>query len=211
MGMSRSAPAWQTTGRIREPAQERSRRSLERILDAAAVLIAKNGVESLTVADVVHRARSSVGSFYARFADKDALVREVQDRFVEHCEERMSAAIAGLDRTDIRLETAVGELTASVAAVFREHASLIDAFIRQSGRDQVLRRRVDLAFERLSGETAELFARRFSIAPIAAQTLIRIVTATFEQYVSATGQSRWTDWDTLTRELRKAGLADLLR
>ena len=63
------------------PQQTRSRRSLERMLDAAEEQLSAVGVESFTIADVVARADLSVGAFYARFPDKTALLHAVQDRF----------------------------------------------------------------------------------------------------------------------------------
>jgi AcrR family transcriptional regulator len=195
--------------RVRTPIQARSRRSLERMLDAAAALIARNGVESLTVADVVQRGDSSVGAFYARFADKDALVREVQDRFVRQCEERMFNVVTSLDVPRVDLDTAVTTLTKSVAILFREHGSLISAFIRQAGRDEVLRLRADNSFHQLARRVGDLFARRFAKPFVVAETFVRIITATFEQYVCTEEKSRWTDWDTLTRELERAASAYL--
>ncbi len=195
--------------RVRAPTQARSRRSLERMLDAAAALIARNGVESLTVADVVRCGESSVGAFYARFADKDALVREVQDRFVQQCEERLFNVVTSLDVPGVDLDMAVTVLTKSVAALFREHASLISAFIRQAGRDEVLRRRADQSFRQLARTVGDLFARRFAKPFIVSETCVRIITATFEQYVCTEQKSRWTDWDTLTRELERAASAYL--
>lgn len=58
---------------VRPPQQARSRRTLERLEKAALELVARDGPDSVTVAQVVARARSSVGSFYARFQGKDEL------------------------------------------------------------------------------------------------------------------------------------------
>ena len=60
------------------PRQARSQRTLERSLTAARELFAEQGVESTSVADIVARADSSVGSFYARFPCKDDLVRHLE-------------------------------------------------------------------------------------------------------------------------------------
>jgi AcrR family transcriptional regulator len=46
----------------RPPQQQRSKESLERILDAAESLIRERGFDSMTVAEVVQRSGSSVGS-----------------------------------------------------------------------------------------------------------------------------------------------------
>lgn len=64
------------------PTQDRSEATLARITRATEALLAKRG-SGLTVGDVVARARTSVGSFYARFDDKDAAIRYTQERFWE--------------------------------------------------------------------------------------------------------------------------------
>ncbi|HEY1598537.1 MAG TPA: helix-turn-helix domain-containing protein, partial [Pirellulales bacterium] len=59
---------------VRPPRQTRSQETLERLLDAAEEVFAEKGFESATVAEVVRRAKSSVGAMYARFTDKNALL-----------------------------------------------------------------------------------------------------------------------------------------
>jgi AcrR family transcriptional regulator len=66
-------PQTQTTA-VRPPVQARSRRTLSRILDATTTLLAEKGRDALTVQDIVARAKTSVGSFYARFSGKDELL-----------------------------------------------------------------------------------------------------------------------------------------
>ncbi len=73
-----SPPRW-----VRGPRQDRSRRSLDRILDAAERLLETRSFSDLTVADVVREARSSVGVFYSRFPDKDALLHTLDERFAD--------------------------------------------------------------------------------------------------------------------------------
>ena len=63
------------------PRQERSRETLTRLLDAAEALLDERPLEEITVADVVERADSSVGSFYARFPSKEALVVALLERY----------------------------------------------------------------------------------------------------------------------------------
>lgn len=79
---------------VRAPQQDRSKRTLERLLDAAEGIIRDRGVAALTVPAVAQAAQSSVGSFYARFADKDALVRTLHERA---CEQSILTAQAALD------------------------------------------------------------------------------------------------------------------
>jgi AcrR family transcriptional regulator len=66
--------------RIAHPKQARSRRTLERIVTAGLELLEEGGPDAVTVQAVVSRARSSVGSFYARFKGKDDLLEHLRDR-----------------------------------------------------------------------------------------------------------------------------------
>lgn len=72
----------------RPPRQERSRRTLRNLERAALDLVARDGADAVTVAAVVARARSSVGSFYARFAGKDELFRHLEARLWEEALDR---------------------------------------------------------------------------------------------------------------------------
>ena len=96
------------------PKQDRSRRTLERIETATLELIAEKGVEETTVQDIVKRARSSVGSFYARFPAKEDLLLHLEqkvwsrarDRFDEELEERdfEGVSLTGiLERTSLEV------------------------------------------------------------------------------------------------------------
>jgi AcrR family transcriptional regulator len=68
---------------VRPPRQARSHLTLGRILDAAESLLAEKRWEDASVAEIAKRAGSSVGAFYARFRDKDALLSALHERFVE--------------------------------------------------------------------------------------------------------------------------------
>ncbi|MFI5320402.1 MAG: TetR/AcrR family transcriptional regulator [Myxococcota bacterium] len=60
--------------RRRVPKQERSRRLVEAIVEAARILLAESGAEALTTVNVAQRAGVSVGSLYQYFAGRDALL-----------------------------------------------------------------------------------------------------------------------------------------
>lgn len=73
------APAALPEG-VHAPLQARSRRTLERIVQAALRLFSRGGVEGTSVHAIVDEAGSSVGSFYARFDGKEELVRFLEAR-----------------------------------------------------------------------------------------------------------------------------------
>jgi AcrR family transcriptional regulator len=79
---------------LRPPLQARSRATLERLLAAAVGLLAERRFEEATVAEIARRGRASVGAFYARFADKDALLGFLNERLFEEGRGKWDAFLA---------------------------------------------------------------------------------------------------------------------
>ena len=133
---------------IRPPRQARSQQTLERVLDAAEALIAEQGIDHTTVAEIARRAESSVGAIYARFGDKEALLRSVFERFYEQ-------AVATADHVfDPKhwLGVPLGELLHSAISltlrIFRERRLLFAGFTVRAASDpklQALGERLGLA------------------------------------------------------------------
>jgi AcrR family transcriptional regulator len=61
--------------------QERGRKAVERLLNAAEETLESAGLDGATVPAIAARAGMSVGNVYKRFPDKDALLRAVHERF----------------------------------------------------------------------------------------------------------------------------------
>lgn len=87
----------------RPPKQDRSRRTLERIEQATLDLISELGVESTTIQDIVKRARSSVGSFYARFGGKEDLILHLEQKVWSRARERFDLALEDRDFEGVSL------------------------------------------------------------------------------------------------------------
>ena len=66
---------------VRPPQQPRSEATLKRIGDAAVTLLQNHSLEEISVNDICRWARTSVGSFYARFADKNALLVWIEENY----------------------------------------------------------------------------------------------------------------------------------
>ena len=79
-------------GSANAPLQARSYESMHRMLDAAEVLLEECSFDELSIQDIVHKAKTSVGVFYARFEDKEgmiaALVERHQDQVIEELQRR---------------------------------------------------------------------------------------------------------------------------
>jgi len=68
---------------VQIPQQTRSRKTMNRILDVSQSLLEEKGFDELTIAEIVQRAGCSVGAFYGRFRDKDALLHALDERFFQ--------------------------------------------------------------------------------------------------------------------------------
>ncbi|MBN9240344.1 MAG: TetR family transcriptional regulator [Micrococcales bacterium 70-64] len=66
-----------------EPVQQRSAERITSLLDAAAELIDKNGIDGLTTSDVATRSGSSVGVVYRYFPNIQSLLRALASRNME--------------------------------------------------------------------------------------------------------------------------------
>jgi AcrR family transcriptional regulator len=67
----------------KSPKQERSRRTVDRILDAAARIFHECGYPGATTNDIADEAGVSVGSLYQYFPNKDALLVALTRRHIE--------------------------------------------------------------------------------------------------------------------------------
>ena len=78
---------------VTPPRQARSRRTLQAIVDASLGLLEERGIEGTTVHEIVERAGTSVGSFYARFGGKDDLLRYLELKLWEDARSRWDGAL----------------------------------------------------------------------------------------------------------------------
>ncbi len=112
---------------IRPPQQERSRATLLRFLEAPTGLLAERRVEQATVAEIARRARSSVGAFYARFADKDALMEYLDSQLFESGKTAWDEFLASERWRGKGAAEVVSGVVERVARKRREHRGLLRA------------------------------------------------------------------------------------
>ena len=140
---------------VRPPQQARSQLTLSRILDATESLLAEKTWEDAGVAEIARRAGSSVGAFYARFRDKDALLAALHERFIE---EAFATSVAALEEsrwTGASICEIVRELVAFQVRVYDQRRDLLRAFILRAIQDPSFQTRA----ERLNGPILELFTK----------------------------------------------------
>lgn len=123
---------------VKKPRQLRSQETLERILEAAEELLLEKRFEAIAVSEIAKRARSSVGAFYARFSDKEALLRCVFERFYAQA---LATAEHALDpgRWDgVGAQEFLEASTRFLIRVFREREHFVAALAHRAGADEEL-------------------------------------------------------------------------
>jgi AcrR family transcriptional regulator len=75
------------------PVQERSRKTLQRMLDSAEFILARHGLQGTTLPRIAAHARLSPASVYRRFRDKDALMAAVFERLTKRSSAGTAAAV----------------------------------------------------------------------------------------------------------------------
>src|SRR5215216_5613088 len=76
----------------RVPRQERGRRRIDEILDAAAALIGEVGAEAVTVQALAARAGASKGSMYHFFPDRESVFLALAERHIDALRASLAAA-----------------------------------------------------------------------------------------------------------------------
>jgi len=130
---------------IRPVRQARSQQTLERLLDSAEVLIGEKGFADAPVAEIARRAGFSVGAFYARFRDKEALLHCLQGRLFDEARATADAALEPERWRGVGLVDVAEELVAFLVEIHRERAGILREIVVRAPVDA----RVDERKERL--------------------------------------------------------------
>ena len=133
--------------------QTRSQDTRDRLLDAAEALLRDGGPEKATVPAIARRAKVAVGSVYRRFADKDAVLRSIYQRFFERSVAANRDALRDDRWSDVSLEPMLRRLVDGMVRGYRFHAPLLAALLRYADGHP------DAAFRRQAEEMrADVFA-----------------------------------------------------
>ena len=124
----------------RRPAQARSARRVEALLDAAADLLRDREPEALTVRDLAAGAGVPTGTLYQFFEDKDAVLQALAVRFLAAMPEVLDAALPAAGGT---WADTVGRVVDGYAAMVRRHPAIrrlwlsgaLDAATRRAERE----------------------------------------------------------------------------
>ncbi len=144
-----------SVSRPNAPRQARSQASLDRIVAAARHLLETHTFEELTVTAIVREARSSVGVFYSRFRDKEALLDHLDELYAAEVIESIEAISERRDLKAASLADFALQLVRLLLDFHRERRGMIRALIlqariRRGGRFAERTRRMNTGGEKIA-------------------------------------------------------------
>jgi AcrR family transcriptional regulator len=146
---------------LRPPLQNRSRETLERVLDAGEKLLIEKGWDGFTVQEVSRRSKVSIGSIYARAPSKEALLLAIYDRATDRMAEENDASLtpdeqyAGLDSRQVIMRA-----TREMAEHMLRNQDMLRVFMNRSPVDPVIRERGATTIRQLASRYEELLLRQ---------------------------------------------------
>lgn len=117
---------------IRQPEQERSRRTLEQMVDAAAELLAERPFDEVRVDEIARRAGYTKGAFYHRFEDKEALLRHLNGRTFEEALRGWDEFLSPASWEGRPLSEIAEALVHRIVRIYTERRALMRAFVYQA-------------------------------------------------------------------------------
>src|SRR3954464_7813919 len=103
---------------FKPPQQSRSQETLDRILDAAEQVLEAKAFGEATLAEIMERAGVTVGAFYRRFPDKDALLHHLDERFFAELHRRADDTLAPERWVNAGLRDIIDEFVAQAVDVY---------------------------------------------------------------------------------------------
>lgn len=184
---------------------------MARILDATEALLTQRRFEDISVGEIVRRSRSSVGAFYARFPDKDALLGCLYERFRQ---EQAALTDAMFDPTRWQgkpLEAVLSYAIPFLVQLHRERQGLLRAFAARACSDERFRQVWKQARDHAARRLKELVAdRREEVGhpdpELAVEAGLSMVLCTVELKLQL-GEIDGPEMDVLARELIRALVA----
>ena len=151
------------TSAVRPPLQDRSQATLDRLAQAGRELLEAKDWHEISVDELARRAQSSVGSFYARFSDKDGLLDYLDELYTRDIT-ASSECLTQAEQSE-GLESLVRTLIGSLVAYHRAHRGLIRALVlrARTRREPAFDERTSRMNALIPGMLSLLERRRYEI------------------------------------------------
>ncbi|WP_165837652.1 TetR/AcrR family transcriptional regulator [Zavarzinia aquatilis] len=120
---------------LKPAAQARSRNKLERLLEVGLEMMNEIGFDRMRVVDIAERAGCSTGAFYQRFADKEALLEALAQRFAEKAWTLLDTMLIPERFEGQPFAVVVRRMVVVMVRLASAHAVLLREVVRASLRD----------------------------------------------------------------------------
>jgi AcrR family transcriptional regulator len=127
-----------TTPRFRPPQQTRSQATLDRILDAAEDVLEEKSFGEATLAEIMDRAGVTVGAFYRRFPDKDALLHLLDNRLFAELHELAQSALVEEKWEGATVTQIVHEFAVIAVQLYKARRGVLRSLFLRARTDPVI-------------------------------------------------------------------------
>lgn len=110
----------QSEGLRREPRQARGHKRIDRLLDAADALFAKVGFDAVSTNAIARKARTSIGSLYQFFPNKEALLHALAERYLKELR-TLHASVFVVENAGLPIEDLLWLVVRSLADFHQQH------------------------------------------------------------------------------------------
>jgi AcrR family transcriptional regulator len=178
---------------VTAPRQQRSQRTLERILAALGELLSEKSFDQISMVELAERAGCAVTSIYARFKDKWSMIAALHESFRDDAISRIDSFLAPERWRGAPADEIIAATTAELVAAYHEqrhlmHAVLLtdDAVVYSRAASVAHHAAVRLAqvLPASAGAATAVFRRRVEFG-------VRVVIATLQQSVLL-GAGEWS-------------------
>jgi AcrR family transcriptional regulator len=172
--------------RIRQPRQDRSQASMERILDAFEKLLRERSYETITIIDIAAESATGAGSIYARFDGKRSILLALHARTRDHAQKYFQGLFNPATRKDESLEQAIERIARGMLNWHKRQRNIIKTSLLLGDAD--IYAGISASFHPWSGQLALLLNARGALlsdaaALTAAIAILQVTTATLQQWV----------------------------
>lgn len=109
---------------VLRPRQIRSQKTLDNIIKSSLELVAARSYEEVSIADIAEHASMSVGGFYSRFENKEALFKTLYGQLAAETHARIAQAYA-LDWSAKPLADLVHHIVAGNAELYQKYRGIL--------------------------------------------------------------------------------------
>ena len=149
----------------RAPKQERGQRRIGRILQAAAEEFARVGFDAATTNAIARRAKTSVGSLYQFFPNKEAILAALTEHYLREIR-AVHAAVLSKEAARLPLPAFIDQLVERLAEFHGTHPGFLSLFYGSPTSAHLAAAAERLHGECVAGAEASIAARLPNLDPV---------------------------------------------